>query len=70
MGKLATVTMSKEVLVNLGNYENVKAIATVSQEVPSGDIKDALAELSDLTSDQLAYEVRTLGANPNKYGLE
>lgn len=70
MASETTITVSREVLVNLGDFNNVKIGATASRVVPTGDTASAISDLSDELCGGLAYEVETLGADPKKYGLK
>ena len=70
MSNETTITVSREVLVNLGDFNNVKIGATASRTVATSSTVSAIADLSDELCNGLAYEVETLGADPKKYGLK
>lgn len=60
------VTISKEVLFNMGHYENVKIGVSISSSAGGKGIID---KLTDAVDEALAVETEAMGRDPKDYGF-
>ena len=64
-----TITATKAVLINVGNYENVRIEISVADRTYDKNHLKVLAQLRDDVDTALANEVVNLGKDPKKFGL-
>ena len=70
--KVTTITVSRAVKVNLGNYENTDISVSVSVAVEDGTIEDAYDEASHYVRDMVRAELAHLTGHkkdPARYGV-